>query len=86
MKYKISFDVSSSITRDMKIIIEDSNYTKLMAKQIEINKKEQIINLDFNAYMGGDFALKFIIGNVGNTQNRPHEIKIGNVKLEVIEE
>lgn len=86
LKYRVSFDINSSITRDVRLVVENANYQKYVGKLINVDKNVKNISVDFVAERAEEVGVKFIVGNVGSTKNRPHDIYIDNVKVEVVEE
>lgn len=86
VKYRLSFDVKGSISRDIRVAIENSAYQRAAEKFISIDKNNKSVILEFTASRTEDAALKILLGKVGETKNRPHSVYFDNVKLEIVQE
>lgn len=86
VKYRMSFDMSSSIDRDVKVVIENATYQRAMQKLVASDKKVKNIVTEFVADRDEDATIKVLTGKIGKTQNRPHSVYLNNFKLEVVAE
>ena len=86
VKYRMSFDISSSIDRDVRVVIENSNYQRATQNLVASDKKVKNIVTEFVADRDEDATIKVLTGKIGNTQNRPHSVYLDNFKLEVVQE
>ena len=86
VKYRMSFDMSSSINRDVRVVIENATYQRAVQKLVASDKKVKNIVVEFVADRDEDATIKVLTGKIGKTQNRPHSVFINNFKLEVVAE
>ncbi len=86
VKYRMSFDMSSSINRDVRVVIENATYQRAMQKLVASDKKVKNIVIEFVADRDEDATIKVLTGKIGNTQNRPHSVFVNNFTLEVVTE
>ena len=86
VKYKMSFDISSSIDRDVRVVIENTSYQRAMQTLIATDKKVKNVSTEFVADRDEDATIKVLTGKIGNSKNRPHSVYIDNFRLEVVQE
>lgn len=86
IKYRVSFDISSSRTRDVRVSIENATYQRKGQALVKAEKKPKTYTIEFVADKSEEVGLKFLLGKVGETKNRPHTVKLDNVKFEVVKE
>ncbi|MBE6840507.1 MAG: glycoside hydrolase family 16 protein [Ruminococcus sp.] len=81
-KYKIEFDIESTVERNMIFTVEDSSYTRYLDEKLTISSQKQNCSFDiaFDNDMKAD--IKFQLGNIDNSASiGRHTVKISNIKL-----
>lgn len=79
-KHTLSFDVSSTVPRNMVVTAEDSSYTRYLNEKVEISPEKKHFSFDvtFESDMAAD--IKFQLGNIGNAASLgAHEVTIYNI-------
>lgn len=81
--HTLSFDVSSSVVRDMIVTAEDAVYTRYLNEKLTVTPEEThyCFDVTFNEDMTVD--LKFQLGNIGNvTSLGTHTVTLRNIEWE----
>lgn len=79
-KHTLSFDVSSTVPRNMVVTAEDSSYTRYLNEKVEISPEKKHFSFDvtFESDMAAD--IKFQLGNIDNAAALgAHEVTIYNI-------
>ncbi|WP_455530023.1 glycoside hydrolase family 16 protein [Ruminococcus sp.] len=79
-KHTLSFDVSSTVPRNMVVTAEDSSYTRYLNEKVEISPEKKHFSFDvtFESDMAAD--IKFQLGNIDNAASLgAHEVTIYNI-------
>ncbi|MBO4523720.1 glycoside hydrolase family 16 protein [Ruminococcus sp.] len=79
-KHTLSFDVSSTVPRNMVVTAEDSSYTRYLNEKVEITSEKKHFSFDvtFTADMLAD--IKFQLGNIDNAVALgTHEVTLYNI-------
>jgi len=84
--YVLSFDVESTVARNMEVVIENSSYFRYLNEKISISPDVTHYEFTFNFPLVDSVELKFLMGNTDETinENQPHSIFIDNVDLHVV--
>lgn len=86
VKYRISFDISSTVDREVRVVIENATYQRAMQKLVATDKNIKNVVSEFISDRDEDATIKVLTGKIGNTKNRPHSVYLDNFKLEIIQE
>ena len=79
-KHTLSFDVSSTVPRNMVVTAEDSSYTRYLSEKVEISPEKKHFSFDvtFESDMTAD--IKFQLGNIDNASALgAHEVTVYNI-------
>ncbi|HRR77395.1 MAG TPA: glycoside hydrolase family 16 protein [Ruminococcus sp.] len=80
---RLSFDVSSTVSRDMIVTVEDSTYNRYLSETVGISpeQKHYSFEVPFESDMTVD--IKFQLGNIGDAAAvGSHQVTIANIKWE----
>lgn len=86
IKYKLTFDISSSRNREVTVAIENASYQRKASRVLKTSKKDQKVEMEFVADKTEEVGVKFLFGKYPKASKRAHNIYLDNVKLEVIKE
>lgn len=86
LKYRLSFDISSSRKRQLTVALENNSYQRSTAKTLKTDKKTQHVDLEFVAERSEEVGLKFLFGKYPKASKRAHYIYLDNVELVVVQE
>ncbi|WEG15202.1 carbohydrate binding domain-containing protein [Alkalihalophilus pseudofirmus] len=82
--YILEFDASSTVKRELEVVLENSAYERYVDEVISLTPDMQTYSFEFNMTETDLVDLKYLMGKVGDAAAiGPHEVKIDQVKLEV---
>ena len=82
-KHTLSFDVSSTTSRDIIVTVEDASYTRYLDEKFTVtpDEKHYSFEVEFSENMSVD--LKFQLGNIGDSASAgEHTVTLRNIKWE----
>ncbi|MGR9049503.1 carbohydrate binding domain-containing protein [Halobacillus faecis] len=77
--YTLSFDVESTLARDIEVTLENAAYTRYLSEKVSLNEDMEHYEFEFEMIKDDVTSLKFLMGQVADA----HDIYIDNVKVEV---
>jgi beta-glucanase (GH16 family) len=80
-EYLISFDASSTVARDMELVVQNSAYNRVLEKTISLTSESKRYTYSFKATAEELVELNFLLGKYADYDQ--HEVTIDNVVLEV---
>ncbi|MCR2802585.1 carbohydrate binding domain-containing protein [Paenibacillus soyae] len=84
LTYELSFDVSSSVARDIEVSIENGAYTRrFFSGSLAVSPETKRYSFTFGMPIDELTALKFMIGKTAQSTAVAHDIIIDNVELNV---
>ena len=81
VEYELSFDISSTIERELEAVIQNSGYYRVFEDKIEVNTEMKNFKYNFKANETELVELNFLLGKYGEYE--AHEIIVDNVILKV---
>lgn len=79
--HTLSFDVSSTETREITVTAEDAAYTRYLDETITITPDEAHYSFEVTAEADMTIDLKFLLGNIGNAASLPsHTVTLRNIQ------
>lgn len=83
--YRLSFGVSSTISREIVVTAEDSEYKRYINEKLLIGTEKKQVSYDVVFEQDMSVDLKFQLGNIGNSASAvPHQVIISDIKWEKI--
>lgn len=84
MEYKLSFDISSTIDRELEVVLQNSGYYRIFQDRIKTTPEVKRYEYVFKA-TGTELAeLNFLLGKYGDY--KAHNVKIDNISLNINKE
>ncbi|WP_166805825.1 Ig-like domain-containing protein [Jeotgalibacillus sp. R-1-5s-1] len=80
-EYLVSFDASSTIPRDMELVVQNSSYNRIFEKELSLTEERQRFTYSFTATEEEAVELNFLLGKYGD--DAAHSVTIDNVVLEM---
>lgn len=80
-KYKVSFEVSSDIERDMEVVVQNIGYYRHLGEKITIDSNPKTYNFEFTSTGTEQVELNLLLGKYGEYD--AHNIYIDNVVFEI---
>lgn len=80
-EYLISFDASSTVPRDLELVVQNSAFKRVFEKEISVTEKTQRFTYSFTAPAEEAVELNFLLGKYAD--NDAHRITIDHVVLEM---
>jgi beta-glucanase (GH16 family)/uncharacterized protein YneR len=80
-EYLVSFDASSTIPRDMELVVQNSGYTRVFEKTISLTQESKRYTYSFKATAEDVVELNFLLGKYSEYDQ--HGVTIDNVVLEM---
>ncbi|TDL32009.1 glycosyl hydrolase family protein [Jeotgalibacillus sp. S-D1] len=80
-EYLVSFDASSTIPRDMELVIQNSEMKRVFEKEISLTEESQRYTYSFKASAEEAVELNFLLGKYADSEK--HGVTIDNVVLEM---
>lgn len=80
-EYLVSFDASSTVARDMELVVQNSGYNRVFEKTISLTEESKRYTYSFKATAEEVVELNFLLGKYADYDQ--HEVTIDNVVLEV---
>ncbi|SDO50150.1 carbohydrate binding domain-containing protein [Halobacillus aidingensis] len=77
--YTLSFDAKSTLSRDIEVTLENTNYTRYLSETVSLNEDMEHYEFQFEMVKDDVTSLKFLMGQFADA----HDIYIDNVKVEV---
>ncbi|WP_226681728.1 Ig-like domain-containing protein [Sutcliffiella horikoshii] len=80
-EYLVSFDASSSVDREMELVVQNNAYNRVFEKTISLTEERKRYTYSFKATAEELVELNFLLGKYADYDQ--HEVTIDNVVLEV---
>ncbi len=83
--YLVSFDASSSLERNMEVVLEDSSYNRSLSEVISLTPEPTTHTFEVALNEDKQLGLKYLLGNVAGNEitDEEHQVIIDNVRVEV---
>ncbi|KAB2861936.1 MAG: family 16 glycosylhydrolase, partial [Exiguobacterium chiriqhucha] len=80
-EYLISFDASSTVPRDLEVVVQNSAFERVFEKEIAVTEKTKRFMYSFTATTEEAVELNFLLGKYGDEE--AHSVTIDQVVLEM---
>lgn len=80
-EYVVSFDASSTISRDMELVVQNSELERVFEKNLSLTEENKRYTYSFMAAAEEEVELNFLLGKYADYDQ--HEVTIDNVVLEM---
>ncbi|MCG1021793.1 carbohydrate binding domain-containing protein [Sutcliffiella horikoshii] len=83
--YLVSFAASSSLERNMEVVLEDSSYNRSLSEVISLTSEPTTHTFEITLDEDKQLGLKYLLGNVAGNEmvDEEHQVFIDNVRVEV---
>ncbi|MCM3619005.1 carbohydrate binding domain-containing protein [Sutcliffiella horikoshii] len=83
--YLVSFEASSSLGRDMEVVLEDSSYQRTLSEVISLTSETTTHTFEVTVDEDKQLGLKYLLGNIAgqDISGEEHQVFLDNVRVEV---
>jgi len=87
-RYTVSFDAKSSESREMEVVMEDSQYNRFLSEKVQLTSEFERYTFEFDMENSETAGLKYLLGKIDGADiiGKSHHVTIDNVLVEIKEE